>query len=170
MDQYSTPLSDLIPGASPSNGNDVQCQQQFPSNTPQEQGVCRDVGVSGRYDLSQPNFNQGDIGNIYSQQQAQQAQQAQQQQPQQQQAQSQQQESNEMFDMPKLITNLQSIPLREYALLIFVIWLIQNDDVISTMVKYLPVSITSGANLTKIMLSVVFAVAFYILREYLVFI
>ena len=149
MDQYSTPLSDLIPGASPSNGNDVQCQQQFPSNTPQEQGVCRDVGVSGRYDLSQPNFNQGDIGTIYSQQQQQQ----QQQQPQQQQVQPRQREaSNETFDMPKLITNLQSIPLREYALLIFVIWLIQNDDVISTVVRYLPVSITSGANLTKIML------------------
>ena len=162
MDQYSTPLSDLIPGASPSNGNDVQCQQQFPSNTPQEHGVGRDVSVSGRYDLSQPNFNQGDIGTIYSQQQQQQ---------QQQQVQPQQREaSNETFDMPKLITNLQSIPLREYALLIFVIWLIQNDDVISTVVRHLPVSITSGTNLTKIMLSVVFAVAFYILREYLVFI
>ena len=161
MDQYSTPLSDLIPSPSVTDGKDIQCQQQFPSNTPQEQGVCRDVSVSGRYDLSQPNLNQGDIGNIYSQQQSQQAQQ---------QVQPQQQESIETYDLPKLITNLQSIPLREYALLIFVIWLIQNDDVISTVVRYLPVSITSGANLTKIMLSVVFAVAFYILREYLVFI
>ena len=166
MDQYSTPLSDLIPSPSVTDGKDIQCQQQFPSNTPQEQGVCRDVGVSGRYDLSQPSFNQGDIGTIYSQQQQQQqqVQQVQQVQPQQREA------SNETFDMPKLITNLQSIPLREYALLIFVIWLIQNDDVISTVVRYLPLSITSGVNLTKIMLSVVFAVAFYILREYLVFI
>jgi len=160
--QFSTPLSDLIPSA---DGNNTNCPQ-FPSNVPQEPGLCRGLEISDRtYTPPPPPTNyQGDSGlnNYYSQQQSQPQQQQQQEKP--------LIESTETIDMPKLITNLQNIPMREYALLIFVIWLIQNDDVISTMVKYLPVSITSGANLTKVMLAVVFAVGFYVLREYLVFI
>ena len=161
--QFSTPLSDLIPSSA--EGNNTSCPQ-FPSNVPQESGVCRGLEISDRtYTPPPPPTNyQGDSGlnNYYTQQQPQQQPQQQQQKP--------LMESTETIDMPKLITNLQNVPMREYALLIFVIWLIQNDDVISTMVKYLPVSITSGANLTKVMLAVVFAVGFYVLREYLVFI
>ena len=160
--QFSTPLSDLIPSA---EGNNTNCPQ-FPSNVPQEPGLSRGLEISDRtYTPPPPPTNyQGDSGlnNYYTQQQPQQQPQQQKEKP--------LLESTETFDMPKLITNLQNIPMREYALLIFVIWLIQNDDVISTMVKYLPVSITSGANLTKVMLAVVFAVGFYVLREYLVFI
>ena len=106
--QFSTPLSDLIPSA---DGNNTNCPQ-FPSNVPQEPGLCRGLEISDRtYTPPPPPTNyQGDSGlnNYYSQQQSQPQQQQQQEKP--------LIESTETIDMPKLITNLQNIPMREYAL------------------------------------------------------
>ncbi len=76
---------------------------------------------------------------------------------------------SEGFRLPGPLANLQTISCKEYALLIFVMWLLQKPDMVKMVVGYLPVSMSSDANVQTIMIATVFTFAFYIAREYLVY-
>tara|TARA_B100001094_G_scaffold245343_1_gene241792 strand:+ start:345 stop:845 length:501 start_codon:yes stop_codon:yes gene_type:complete len=163
-DEFSTDISLLMP---PEPNEPDKCQP-YPNLTPQQSnGACRTREINRTYDPPAPpeyNFATDSRPNIpgdapASMQQTAQA--------------SASQGSNppkaEGFKLPGPLSNLQTISCKEYALLIFVMWLLQKPDMVRMVVGYFPVSMTSDANIQSVMISVVFTLAFYIAREYLVF-
>ena len=161
-DEYSTDISLLMPPAEPE-----QCQP-YPSMTPQQSnGACRSREVNRTYTPPSPpeyNFATEARPNVPadapngSQQVAQAAS-----------GETAKAPQAEGFKLPGPLSNLQTISCKEYALLIFVMWLLQKPDMVRMVVGYLPVSMTNDANIQTIMIAVVFTFAFYIGREYLVY-
>ena len=71
--------------------------------------------------------------------------------------------------MPGAIDNLRNIPMKEYLLVIVLFWCAQKPDLVKMLMSYLPVNLRGSGDMTSVIVAVIFTLAVFIGREYLVY-
>jgi hypothetical protein len=76
---------------------------------------------------------------------------------------------SEGFRLPGAIDNLRNIPMKEYLLVIVLFWCAQKPDFVKMLMSYLPVNLRGSGDMTSVIVAVIFTLAVFIGREYLVY-
>ena len=155
-DEYSTPLDMLMPPSEPD-----KCQP-YPSMTPQQtNGACRGQEVMDRtYEVPQPsmyNFAtdaRPQVPNPSAEMTT---------------PPSQTGGGVESFNLPGVLMNLQNISIKEYILMIAVVYIAMNQEAVSMVMNNAPSSLTSDKSKLSLLMSVLATLLFYVAREYLVY-
>ena len=155
-DEYSTPLDMLMPPAEPD-----KCQP-YPSITPQQtNGACRGQEVMDRtYEVPSPsvyNFATDARPNAPGQNSTVKE------------PTTEENMKRENFKMPDIFDNLQNISLKEYLLMIFVIYVALRPDTNRLISANIPSSWSNDESTLMGVISIVFTLIFYVAREYFVY-
>lgn len=155
-DEYSTPLDMLMQPDEPE-----KCQPYHAITPQQTNGACRGHEVMDRtYEVPSPSsFNfatdarprpPGDIAT--------------------QKAKTEEEKiSNESFEMPDILTNMKNISLKEYMLLIAVIYFALRPETMKIIQVNMPTALVSDDTTLSLSVSVIFTLIFYVAREYFVY-
>jgi len=155
-DEYSTPLDMLMPPAEPD-----KCQP-YPSITPQQtNGACRGQEVMDRtYEVPSPsvyNFATDARPNAPGQNSADKP------------ATLEEKTHQESFGMPDVLMNLKNISLKEYLLMIVVIYCALRPETVNIIQNNMPAGLVSDNSSLSLSISVIFTLIFYVAREYFVY-
>tara|TARA_X000001036_G_C20688102_1_gene808430 strand:- start:3759 stop:4235 length:477 start_codon:yes stop_codon:yes gene_type:complete len=155
-DEYSTPLDMLMQPTEPE-----KCQP-YPAVTPQQtNGSCRGHEVMDRtYEVPSPSsFNfatdarPNPPGAIATEKPATLEEKTQQ----------------ESFGMPDILMNLKNISLKEYLLMVVVIYCALRPETMKIVENNMPNALVSDDSSLSVTISVLFTLVFYVAREYFVY-